>query len=269
MSDHRELGVITYRLLNYINTLDKNDSYYDVTRNILINFNKIENITINDLADLCFVSPATISRFCRHLGFANFQEFKRVCSENFSVENDYSKKLLDSFQENPRSAIENYTKSIIDNINDTLNNIDFDHLDEIAKKIHNAKSVSFFGIQFLHDMGEHLQNKLILMDKFMDAPTTFEEQLECAKKLDSNSIAIITSVEGSYFYRCTEVIDELKRNGVEIIVITQNINSKLANAADKILVCGSSNSNNEGRYTVLYMLEVLIIRYFSLYHHNK
>lgn len=269
MSDHRELGVITYRLLNYINTLDKNDSYYDVTRNILINFNKIENITINDLADLCFVSPATISRFCRHLGFANFQEFKRVCSENFSVENEYSKKLLDSLQENPRVAIESYTNSIIENMQNSFNNIDFNQLDKIAKKIHDAKNISFFGIQFLHNVGVSLQNKLILMDKFMDAPIIFEEQLDCAKNLGSDSIAIIASVEGSYFFRCIEVIEELKRNGVQIILLTQNINSKLANVAEEILLCGNSNSNFEGRYTVLYMLEVLVLRYFSIYNYNK
>jgi len=31
------------------------------------------------LADLCYTSPATISRFCRALGYENFAHLKQEC----------------------------------------------------------------------------------------------------------------------------------------------------------------------------------------------
>ena len=47
-------------------------------RNIsLNNIEKIPNISINELADLCYTSPATISRFCKALKCDNFAEFKK------------------------------------------------------------------------------------------------------------------------------------------------------------------------------------------------
>ena len=62
-----------------------------------------------------------------------------------------------------------------------------------------------------------------------------------------------------------EIIEALKNNNVKIVVITQNVNSKLADIADKILVCGKSNSNNEGRELALYLTEMLIFRYCTLF----
>ena len=43
------------------------DRYYTICYQVLNNIEKIPNISINELADLCYTSPATISRFCKAL----------------------------------------------------------------------------------------------------------------------------------------------------------------------------------------------------------
>ena len=41
---------------------------------------EVAHMGISKLASECFVSPATISRFCRTLGYENYAHFKtRVC----------------------------------------------------------------------------------------------------------------------------------------------------------------------------------------------
>jgi DNA-binding MurR/RpiR family transcriptional regulator len=265
MESYKSMGSITNTLLNYINTASRSDNYYDIAKNILNNINKIEQININDLAELCYVSPATISRFCRDIGFDNFQEFKKVAAINYSIDTDYSRVFLGLSKEKPEEAIENYTSSVFENIKYAFEKISIESLNKLAKDIHDSKSVAFFGIQFLYNMGLHLQSRLIIMGKFMQAERSYEQQLHCAQNLDKNSLAIIVSVEGSYFYRFTEIVDELKRNGVRIVLITQNLNSKFANMVDEVIVCGKSNSENEGRFAVLYIIEVLVARYAALY----
>lgn len=265
MDSSKVMGSVANILLNYMNSINKSDNYFDVCKNVLKNLNRMEHININDLADLCFVSPATISRFCKHMGFSSFQEFKKLCSVNLNIETDYSRRLLEASKMNSKEAVEHYTKSVIDNIQSSYNQLDIDNVDIIARKINETNEVAFFGMQFLYNMGVHLQSRFIMMGKLIEAYLSYEEQLECARNLNSNSIAIIASVEGSYFYRCIEIVEELKKNGVKVILFTQNTNSKLASLADEILICGNSNNDNEGRYAVLYMMEILIMRYAALF----
>ena len=153
----------------------------------------------------------------------------------------------------------------INNINYTLNNINYSNLDNILEQIHSTEHIAFFGVQFLQSVGKHLQSKFMLLSKYIEAYSSYDNQLDCASSLDNNSLAIIVSIEGSYFFKYMEIVEKLKQNGTKIILITQNVNSKLANVADDILICGNSNSNNEGRTTSLYMIELLIFRYSILY----
>ena len=54
-----------YSLINFINTADINDVYADAARKILENIMLIPGCTITDVAEMCYVSTATISRLCR------------------------------------------------------------------------------------------------------------------------------------------------------------------------------------------------------------
>ena len=68
---------ILYNLLTYINASYSQGIYYTICYQVLNNIEKIPNISINELADLCYTSPATISRFCKALKCDNFAEFKK------------------------------------------------------------------------------------------------------------------------------------------------------------------------------------------------
>lgn len=268
MNEYKAMGSLTFRLLEYINNVTKKDINYEIASIMLKNFEKLKEMNITEISELCYVSPATISRFCRKIGFDNFSEFKKISNANFSLHNDYSNKLLNSAEKDVKSAYEAYTNSLMKNMSYTLENLDCENIDNVVKQIHLTEKVAFFGTQFLYSIGKHLQSRLILTGKYIEANSSYNKQLECAKNLDDKSLAIIISVEGSYFFKYMEIVEILKENGVKIVVITQNMNSKLADVADSILVCGNSNSNNEGRYIALYMIELLSFRYCTLYNKN-
>lgn len=265
MNNYKSMGSVTYRLLEYINTTTKKDVNYEIAIIILKNFKKVSEMNITEVAELCYVSPATISRFCRFIGFNNFSEFKKFLNIKFSLQKDYSKQLIFNADNDIKSAYEEYTNSLIKNMIYSLENLDYKKLDKIVETIYKTEKVAFFGAQFIQSIGMHLQSRLMLTGKYIEVYSSYDKQLECAKNLDKNSLAIIVSVEGSYFFKYMEIIEVLKEKGVKILVITQNMNSKLAEIADEILVCGNSNSNNEGRDTVLYIIELLIFRYSILF----
>lgn len=173
--------------------------------------------------------------------------------------------MLDSIKESPKITIDEYAESIIDNIRSTVGSVDIECIDRVAKNIYESSKVSVFGVNALHSIGQYLQSRLILDGKCIDAYLSYQDQLDCANSLDNESVAIIISAEGSYFHRCMDIVTKLKQNDVKIILLTQNVNSKLSYIADEVLICGDRNKNNEGRFSIQYILEILIMRYHSLY----
>lgn len=262
---NRQRGSVAINLINFINTSSKKGVDYEIAKIILNNINIISDISIMELSELCFVSPATLSRFFKHMGYENFQDFKKTAAIKFKIEDDYSDELKQTAINNPNKALDYYTESIKDNITYTLQNLDLRLLDSIINLINDSKSVGVFGSQIFYSSALLLQHKLILNGKFVQAYSSSLEQLQCAKEMNDKSVAIIISVEGSYMYRSMDIIDELKKNNVKIVLITQNVNSKFASIVDEVLICGNTNNNNEGIFAVMYLIELLIMRYGLLY----
>ena len=71
------MGDLIYRLLLFLNSSKDEDINYTIATTMLHNINHISNMQINKLADICYTSPAAISRFCRKLGYSNLSEFKK------------------------------------------------------------------------------------------------------------------------------------------------------------------------------------------------
>ena len=74
-TENNEIDML-YILMTYVNISTNQDMYYTIAHTVLTNLNKIPTIGINELADLCYTSPATISRFCKDINCKNFAAFK-------------------------------------------------------------------------------------------------------------------------------------------------------------------------------------------------
>ena len=79
---------ILYTLMSYVNVSSSQDMYYTIAHTILTHLEKIPDISINDLADLCYTSPATISRFCKDLNCKNFASFKHEMAISLEIARD-------------------------------------------------------------------------------------------------------------------------------------------------------------------------------------
>ena len=69
------MGDLIYRLLLFLNSSKENDINYNIAITMLRNIRSIPEMSINKLADICFTSPAAITRFCHKLGYSNLIEF--------------------------------------------------------------------------------------------------------------------------------------------------------------------------------------------------
>ena len=52
------------------------DATYNIVRYFIINYKKLDKISISKVASDCLTSPATINKFCRQIGFQSYQDLK-------------------------------------------------------------------------------------------------------------------------------------------------------------------------------------------------
>ena len=230
------------QLVIYLDTANEIDTNYNIAWYVVRNFSKITKMTINELADNCYVSPATISRFCKSLGYENYLHFKQACTLD---------KVFDNYNMD--------LKNICDEISKLSSVLEWDIIDEVLQVIHNSKKIVFFQNHFLHFVSLYFQIDLLSLGKLVYAPLEYKRQLECAKSLNENSVAIVIN-DGEYICNNFRIIQYQKKSKCKTVLLTNKQDTKIS--MDYIIKLKSSMS----RYTLLAIIELMIYRYRSLYY---
>lgn len=265
MTDYKTMGSLSNRLLAFISTAPMHDSNYDIAVILVKNYKKLKGMSIGEIADLCYVSTASISRFSRFLGFENFKEFKHYLEQEFSLKDDYSRQFYAVLCSDEKMAMSMYRDELIENIYSTISPENIEIIPDVVHAIHNSSKVVYFSHHFLWDIGRFFQGKMILMGKYVEQFLAYDAQFESAKSLNKDSMAIICTVGGSYISRYSKIWDTIIGSGCKILVITQNLSNAYLNNADYVLRCGLSNRDDIGKYSALMMTDFLIMSYLKEY----
>ena len=84
--------------------------------------------------------------------------------------------------------------------------------------MYQAKEIALFGLEYANYVGIHFQNKMASLNRLIQLGVSDEKQLELAKRLAPHSLVFIISLEGSFFYRNTEIVDILTEKECKIYV---------------------------------------------------
>ena len=241
------------------------DTNASIARSLLQHFSDLPDLTIQDAADLAYVSAASISRFVRYLGYSGFSEFKYSCRETLGIETDYSGEVKKARKEDLQPIYERFTDQVVSNIQLAHQNLDIARLDRICQAIQEADQTAIFGLEFSSLIGEHIQGRLARMGKLVSTSLELDEQAEIARSLTKDSVAILITMEGGYLYRNPEVMEILTKTGVYTVVLTISPHLKMLQSCDEMLVCGRDNYNTEARISLLYLAEMLLMHYSISY----
>lgn len=257
---------IQSQLLQFLNESSTSTMNATIALGMLKNFRKIPTLTIYELAELCYVSPASIHRFVKRLGFKGYAVFKSACKDDIGIDVDYSNSVLKATEDDIKPLFEKYTHNVQENLAFNLENIDYQQLIRICDCIYKADDVVFLGLEFAMIIGKHFQKKMAECNKYIYLPEGVEHQKRVIDELsETKSVAIIASLELGYFYRCEEIIQALKEKNIKIIAITMDKHSKLLRDVDEVIICNKYNSETEGRISLLHILELILMMYFINY----
>lgn len=229
---------------------DLNGLETDVYAYIMKNRDKVEKMTIRELAKEAHVSTTTILRFATKMGYEGFAELR------FALKQD---RLNQEQQGHPDSF--DITVPLADFFH-KVNTTDFeDLLDKAVDWIADADMILTFGIGtsgFLAEYGARFisnMGKLVLpiIDPFQPMPTD--------KKLFANIVVLVLSVSGE----SREVLDmvaKLQRTDAKVIAVTNHTNSTLAHLSDLTIAyympeVTNGTLNMTTQVPVVYLLELM------------
>lgn len=265
MQELRTMGSMAEMLMRYVSTSTIRDSNYEIALLLLRNYSRVRHMTQKQMAELCFVSEASISRFCRFLGFESFHDFKAQMDQDFSVKDDYSRRLQNLMKQHPSEAVSLWKEELVQSVNDTVNEQLLTDAKHVAGMIHEAKRTAVFSHHFLWDAGRFIQSKLMMMGKFIAVHQDYEMQKSDASQMEEKDLAIIMTVGGSWYTRYNEIYDVILKSGCQIVAVTQNLSSPYLNRMDYVMKCGNSNMDDTGKYCMLMASDAIVLNYLKEY----
>lgn len=222
-----DLGTLLNRLLIILNNGKEDSTYYHIANILLCNFASIKDMTISEVAELCFVSKSTISKFTRYIGFDDFLELKLASSYK---SNKYSNYL--NYSDNILSYMESHTKEeyidvIIDDLKLAKSSIDMNKIDELVENLIKYDKVATFGLLYSESAAMDLQIKLAYNGKYIITHINDVEQNEYIKNSDKDTLVIIFTNSGDYIKKYQLMAGNVDKNifkqtKAKIAVITAN-----------------------------------------------
>ncbi|GAB6168708.1 MurR/RpiR family transcriptional regulator [Clostridium carnis] len=264
------MGDLIYRLLLFLNSSKDNDLNYTIAITMLQNIKEIPNMSINKLADICYTSPATITRFCHKLGYSSLIEFKQ--NAKFNIDNYYNglmKPNSMSFDISREDILNNMSLEINNEILQAKNFFDLKIIDRVIDLIFSKDYVYIFGTQFAQLMAQDLQRKFVNVSKLIYHSNDVQEQEHLAEKLDENSLAILISPTGRFNIYHERLWKKIKSSSATLVIISESKKPEYKKHSDYIIYLPPQNSSSDyiqnNRYALNYLIEYIYIRYGNLY----
>ncbi len=269
MKDRVSMGSATEKLLNFVNTAQVHDSYYEIASILVKNSEKAKRMSIAEMADFCYASQATISRFCRFLGYESFRHFHEELNYEFRLMDEYTDQFRSLLKTSDTEAAKLYLETVNTNLKASLSEENLKRIARAADLIDESPRTAFFSHHFLWDAGHFFQARMILMDKYIELYQSYENQMHCAETLDESCTAIICSAGGSFFSYYPDLVKTIMDSGAKVIVMTQNTDSEFVSRADHVISIGETNQDDTGKYGALAVIDQIVLQYMRRHYARR
>lgn len=258
------MDMILHKLMLFINGAQEGSTHRNLAIELVKHIDELKDLNIYEIAELCFVSTSTLSRFCRILGYKNFNSFKEALEKSYGFEIDYDKDYLQVKDDIDHGIT--YMKQIYaHSINDMNEHFQKEKLIELAKQIHEHESIYIFGNIGYQLLAMYLQERLGLFKKIIHVSADILQQDKVASRLKENDLAIVVSPRGSSTVQSI-TLPFLYKKGAYTVLITQNDHSIYKERYHLLIQIGGTFDNNLGMISFMYFIDQLVMIYYALYH---
>lgn len=262
-----------YNLINYINTAKVDDVYSNAAKTILENINQIPELNIMDVAQMCFVSTATISRLCRKLNYDSFSDFKMDVTMNLHYFNHDAMRMQFDHQlpnlpiegKSTKDLFVDHFENIIDNLRATYDSLQFDKLEQLVDLIYQSNEICFAGNFFTQSVSMQLQIELSYLGKKCTGMYPIQGQKDVVSSLKEGDLIIVSSIAGGYLKDQPDMFRKIVKSNAKKIIITQLDDFAYKDYFDMVIKVGTDHLSLIGKFSITYIFELLEALYHLKY----
>jgi DNA-binding MurR/RpiR family transcriptional regulator len=193
-------------------------------------------LTITELADRAGTSPATVTRFCRAIGFDGYTQFRvGVASEigRGDADESWHADIGEEFgpTDGPGKVLQTLVALHVDSLESTASRLDLDSVMQVANAVAVSRHVDIYGVGGSGIIAREFQGRLYRIGVNAHAWSDVHEGLTSAVMQDARSVAVGVSSTG----RTDETVQMLSQAGAAgafTVAITHDADSWLAGIAD-------------------------------------
>ena len=262
-----------YYLVIFINSNNIHDVYWNAATIILKNIEKISDMNIVEVADMCYVSTATISRLCRKLNYESFIDFKADVIRSLEYDRDEDRLLyfdeqipdINTVNTLGKEAFKNHFDNIQNTLQSTFDHMDYKKLLQIVDMMQESKRVYFLGNYFTQSCANQLQIELSQQGKECFALYPISQQKEILKQMKEGDLIIISTIAGSIFRTNPDIVKMACRSKAKVITISQIIKFEHMDKVDLVFTVGNERNSLVGKFSITYVYELLELIYHVKY----
>lgn len=252
---------LLHSLFSIINQFSDSDTDYIIAKYLLDNYKTISELNIYQVSEDCFVSRATIRRFCSSIGFDNFKELKN----EFSKYDDQSMSYYDHYYKaNYLDFLSIELEHMIADMRMKISEMDLEH---IVDKIHHSERVVFFTSSSGASSVMHFQHGMLLFNKLIYIISENFEYNQLLFDLNEDDVVFILSGTAGL---AKASIPILKKIETEKILFTLSRDLGDLGKYCRVEYVGSIDSPEDGRsvyytYGFRFLLDTIFAKYLSKY----
>ena len=236
--------------------------YHNMVGLMLEHIHELPQMSIYEVADVCFSSTTAISRFVRKLEYENFNSFKMSLHNALNYYPQSNRKMSVTKQNKTNNFIEQYLDLLCAQIHSIRNHISLEMIDEIASIISNSYQVVFVSPAMYGF--DSFQFDLIIDKKKTFFSDNLSNSLEDIQKVDSDTAVLFFISAERESERTRMLLKKAKEQGGKVIAIareTLNMHRKYTD----IEISYESTGTDMDDQIFLTIMNLIIIRYRSLY----
>ena len=212
-----------------------------IAQYILKNYDKVAFMTACKLGETVGVSESTVVRFAHALGYSGYPKLQDALQELIKNKLTTVQRVDMVTEFNDDSAILNkILKSDMDNIKETLEEIDEKAFKEAANKILKAKRIYIVGMRSSFTIAQYLGFYLgIILDSVHVIRTDMGDAFEQVVKINEDDVLIAVSFP-RYSKKSYQIVSYAKEKGAHIVSLTDSLFAPVASLTDNLLLVKSN-----------------------------
>lgn len=201
-----------------------------IAQYVLQNYEEVLQYNVAELAKNAGVSDASVVRFCRSVGYKGFQDFKINLASDVLPQDDQFNVILKK-EDNAEAVCKKTFQAEENVLNRTLLGLDIKVMENVSKKISQAKKIAFFATGGSQMVVQDAVHKFLKVGISVVAYMDIDMQLMQSTLLTKEDVAICISFSGSNL-RSNECMKNAKSNGAYCVAIVSQSKSPLSKIAD-------------------------------------